>query len=130
MQLQVQLVHAGGDRLVVLVTGWHGDHCLGLGYERVEMQFLSDVFVPCPVCESRRFKPEVLAITWVGYRLPWFLGGAVNPGPAAADAAVRASRARRPLVWAAAMPLPWANCNALWSSSKTSLRPQADPRAD
>jgi excinuclease ABC subunit A len=40
------------------------DHCQGLGYERVEMQFLSDVFVPCPVCEARRFKPEVLAITW------------------------------------------------------------------
>jgi excinuclease ABC subunit A len=42
------------------------DHCLGLGYERVEMQFLSDVFVPCPVCEARRFKPEVLAIAWNG----------------------------------------------------------------
>ena len=42
------------------------DHCQGLGYERVEMQFLSDVFVPCPVCEGRRFKPEVLAITWNG----------------------------------------------------------------
>ncbi|WP_414665052.1 excinuclease ABC subunit UvrA [Horticoccus sp. 23ND18S-11] len=42
------------------------DHCLGLGYERVEMQFLSDVFVPCPVCESRRFKPEVLAVQWNG----------------------------------------------------------------
>ncbi len=42
------------------------DHCQGLGYERVEMQFLSDVFVPCPVCESRRFKPEVLAIQWNG----------------------------------------------------------------
>jgi hypothetical protein len=40
------------------------DHCLGLGYERVEMQFLSDVFVPCPVCEVTRFKPEVLAIRW------------------------------------------------------------------
>jgi excinuclease ABC subunit A len=40
------------------------DHCQGLGYERVEMQFLSDVFVPCPVCESKRFKPEVLAIKW------------------------------------------------------------------
>ncbi len=40
------------------------DHCQGLGYERVEMQFLSDVFVPCPVCEGRRFKPEVLAIQW------------------------------------------------------------------
>ena len=40
------------------------DHCQGLGYERVEMQFLSDVFVPCPVCEGKRFKPEVLAIEW------------------------------------------------------------------
>ncbi|MDP3073991.1 MAG: excinuclease ABC subunit UvrA, partial [Opitutaceae bacterium] len=40
------------------------DHCQGLGYERIEMQFLSDVFVPCPVCEARRFKPEVLAIRW------------------------------------------------------------------
>ncbi len=42
------------------------DHCQGLGYERVEMQFLSDVYVPCPICESRRFKPEILAITWQG----------------------------------------------------------------
>jgi excinuclease ABC subunit A len=42
------------------------DHCQGLGYERVEMQFLSDVYVPCPVCEGRRFKPEVLAIQWNG----------------------------------------------------------------
>ncbi len=41
-------------------------HCLGLGAERVDMQFLSDVFVPCPVCEGRRFTPEVLAIQWQG----------------------------------------------------------------
>ena len=40
------------------------DQCQGLGYERVEMQFLSDVFVPCPVCDGRRFKPEVLAVQW------------------------------------------------------------------
>lgn len=40
------------------------EHCQGLGYERVEMQFLSDLYVPCPVCESKRFKPEVLAIRW------------------------------------------------------------------
>jgi excinuclease ABC subunit A len=49
------------------------DHCLGLGYERVEMQFLSDVFVPCPVCEGRRFKPEVLAIEWNGTSVAGFL---------------------------------------------------------
>jgi excinuclease ABC subunit A len=42
------------------------DNCQGLGYERVEMQFLSDVFVPCPICEGRRFKPEVLAVKWNG----------------------------------------------------------------
>ena len=42
------------------------DHCHGLGAERVEMQFLSDVFVPCPVCDGQRFKEEVLAISWEG----------------------------------------------------------------
>jgi excinuclease ABC subunit A len=37
--------------------------CGGLGYERIEMQFISDVFVPCPSCAGKRFKPEILAIT-------------------------------------------------------------------
>jgi len=40
------------------------DHCQGLGYEQVPMQFLSDVFVTCPVCEGTRFKQEVLSIKW------------------------------------------------------------------
>ncbi len=54
------------------------DHCQGLGYERVEMQFLSDVFVPCPVCESRRFKPEVLAIRWNGKSVADLLATSVS----------------------------------------------------
>ncbi len=54
------------------------DHCQGLGYERVEMQFLSDVFVPCPVCESRRFKPEVLAIKWNDRSVSDLLGTSVT----------------------------------------------------
>jgi len=54
------------------------DHCQGLGYERVEMQFLSDVFVPCPVCEGRRFKPEVLAITWNGKSVADLLATSIN----------------------------------------------------
>ncbi len=54
------------------------DHCQGLGYERVEMQFLSDVFVPCPVCESRRFKPEVLAIQWNGRSIADLLATSVS----------------------------------------------------
>lgn len=40
------------------------EHCHGLGYEKVEMQFLSDVYVTCPVCEGKRFKPEILDIKW------------------------------------------------------------------
>ncbi|HVS54260.1 MAG TPA: excinuclease ABC subunit UvrA [Opitutaceae bacterium] len=54
------------------------DHCLGLGYERVEMQFLSDVFVPCPVCEAKRFKPEVLAIQWNGRSVSDLLNTSVS----------------------------------------------------
>ncbi|MCH6257011.1 excinuclease ABC subunit UvrA [Puniceicoccaceae bacterium K14] len=40
------------------------NHCNGLGYEKVEMQFLSDVFVPCPHCDSKRFKSELLEIQY------------------------------------------------------------------
>ena len=42
------------------------DHCQGLGHERIEMQFMADVYVTCPICEGRRFKPDVLAIEWNG----------------------------------------------------------------
>ncbi|MBK1877404.1 excinuclease ABC subunit UvrA [Pelagicoccus mobilis] len=36
--------------------------CKGLGYEKIEMQFLSDVYVPCPHCNGKRFKAELLEI--------------------------------------------------------------------
>ncbi|KRP37986.1 MAG: excinuclease ABC subunit A [Opitutaceae bacterium BACL24 MAG-120322-bin51] len=42
------------------------DSCSGLGYERIEMQFVSDLFVPCQTCEGQRFKPEVLEIEFNG----------------------------------------------------------------
>ncbi len=41
-------------------------HCGGLGVEVVEMQFLSDLYFPCPVCRGSRFREEVLAITHRG----------------------------------------------------------------
>ena len=37
-----------------------------LGYERIEMQFVSDLFVPCQACEGKRFKPEILEIQFEG----------------------------------------------------------------
>lgn len=32
----------------------------------VDMHFLPDVFIRCPVCHGRRFKPEVLAVRYGG----------------------------------------------------------------
>jgi len=40
--------------------------CQGEGFEKVEMQFLSDVFVTCPDCGGRRFREEVLEIAYNG----------------------------------------------------------------
>ncbi len=36
--------------------------CGGSGFERVEMQFLSDVYLRCPDCDGRRFRAEVLDV--------------------------------------------------------------------
>lgn len=33
--------------------------CGGTGFEHVEMQFLSDVYIRCPDCDGKRFRPEV-----------------------------------------------------------------------
>ena len=36
--------------------------CAGSGYEQVEMQFLSDVYLKCPDCQGRRFRNETLEV--------------------------------------------------------------------
>ncbi len=36
--------------------------CTGSGFEHVEMQFLSDVYLRCPDCDGRRFRAEVLEV--------------------------------------------------------------------
>lgn len=37
--------------------------CAGAGFERVEMQFLSDVFLRCPDCNGKRYRNEILEVT-------------------------------------------------------------------
>ena len=46
------------------VEGGRCETCKGEGFEKVEMQFLSDVYVPCPECRGQRFRPEVLEVTY------------------------------------------------------------------
>jgi excinuclease ABC subunit A len=36
--------------------------CGGTGFEHVEMQFLSDVYLRCPDCDGKRYRPEVLEV--------------------------------------------------------------------
>jgi excinuclease ABC subunit A len=38
------------------------ERCAGNGFEKIEMQFLSDLYVTCPECEGKRYQPHALQI--------------------------------------------------------------------
>ncbi len=38
------------------------ERCCGTGFEKIEMQFLSDLYVRCAECEGKRFQPHVLKV--------------------------------------------------------------------
>src|SRR5437588_954481 len=42
------------------------ERCNGTGFEKIEMQFLSDLYVRCAECEGKRFQPHVLKIQLQG----------------------------------------------------------------
>jgi excinuclease ABC subunit A len=46
------------------VDGGRCDTCKGEGEQVVEMQFLADVHLTCDVCHGRRFKEEILEVTY------------------------------------------------------------------
>ncbi|MCF6245835.1 MAG: excinuclease ABC subunit UvrA [Desulfobacula sp.] len=46
------------------VKGGRCEACRGDGYIKVEMHFLADVFVPCEVCNGKRFNRATLEITY------------------------------------------------------------------
>ncbi|WP_207492241.1 excinuclease ABC subunit UvrA [Aridibaculum aurantiacum] len=48
------------------VDGGRCDACKGEGEQVVEMQFLADVHLVCDVCNGKRFKEEVLEVTYKG----------------------------------------------------------------
>ena len=48
------------------VDGGRCDACKGEGEQVVEMQFLADVHLVCDVCAGKRFKEEILEITFEG----------------------------------------------------------------
>lgn len=48
------------------VKGGRCETCRGDGIIRIEMHFLPDVYVPCEVCEGRRYNRDTLEITFKG----------------------------------------------------------------
>ena len=47
-------------------AGGRCETCQGSGFEKIDMQFLSDIFVTCPACSGARFRREVLEVACKG----------------------------------------------------------------
>ena len=70
----IRKLFAATDRAVALgfgpghfsfnTTGGRCETCKGDGFEKIEMQFLSDVYVTCPACSGKRFSSEVLTVRY------------------------------------------------------------------
>jgi excinuclease ABC subunit A len=66
---QAQDKNFGPGHFSFNVAGGRCETCKGEGFEKVEMQFLSDVFVTCPECKGKRFKPEILDVYYNGLNI-------------------------------------------------------------
>jgi len=51
------------------MAGGRCARCQGMGFERVEMHFMADMFVRCSECDGKRFNAETLEITYNGLNL-------------------------------------------------------------
>ncbi|MGH8526734.1 MAG: excinuclease ABC subunit UvrA, partial [Gammaproteobacteria bacterium] len=48
------------------VEGGRCETCRGEGFEKIEMQFLSDVYTSCPECHGSRYREEILEVIYRG----------------------------------------------------------------
>ena len=71
--------------------------CGGNGFEHVEMQFLSDVYLRCADCDGRRYRPEILEITLEGKSIADVLDLTVHAALAFFAAEPKVCAALRPL---------------------------------
>ena len=48
------------------VDGGRCPACRGTGFEEIDMQFMDNVIIPCDVCDSKKYRPEILEIKFNG----------------------------------------------------------------
>ena len=60
------------------VKGGRCETCQGNGFERLEMGFMSDVYVPCKDCRGKRYNRETLAIKFKGKSIADVLDMTIN----------------------------------------------------
>ncbi len=58
--------------------GGRCEECRGQGHKRIEMNFLPDLYVTCPVCEGKRFNRQTLEIRYRGLSIADVLELAVD----------------------------------------------------
>lgn len=56
----------GGGRFSFNVKGGRCEACQGDGIIKIEMHFLSDIYVPCEVCKGKRYNLETLSVEYKG----------------------------------------------------------------
>ncbi|MCB0349631.1 MAG: excinuclease ABC subunit UvrA [Bdellovibrionales bacterium] len=76
------------------VDGGRCPVCKGLGVEIIDMMFMDDLEIPCDTCDGKKFRPEVLEITYRGKNIHQILNMTVNE---AMDFFVNYPNIRRPL---------------------------------
>ncbi len=60
--------------------GGRCEACSGSGHQKIEMHFMADIFIRCPECEGKRFKPRTLEVRYKGMNIHEVLGLTVDEG--------------------------------------------------
>ena len=66
MQPEAELRGYKAGRFSFNVRGGRCEHCKGDGVNKIEMHFLPDVYVTCPVCKGKRYNHEALEVKYKG----------------------------------------------------------------
>jgi excinuclease ABC subunit A len=62
------------------VKGGRCEACQGDGIIKIEMHFLSDIFVPCEICKGKRYSRETLSVKYKGKNISDVLEMTVDEG--------------------------------------------------